>query len=139
MDSGLPFQLAADLVLALHVAFVAFVLLGLMGILLGGLFCWRWVRNAWFRWAHLAAIAIVVAQASLGRICPLTTWEMALRQRAGGATYSGSFIAHWLESLLYYEAPPWAFTLAYTAFGLLVAAAWIWVRPRAFHRRSTLA
>lgn len=72
----------------------------------------------------------MVLQSWLGVLCPLTTWEMALRERAGEATYSGSFIAHWLAAQLYVEAPPWAFTVAYTAFGLLVLASWVLVRPR---------
>lgn len=125
-------MIAADLVLAVHVLFVAFVVLGLAFILAGGLLRWSWVRNPWFRALHLAAIAIVVVQAWLGRICPLTTWEMALREKAGDAAYSGSFVAHWLESILYFQAPPWVFTVAYSAFGTLVAVAWLLVRPRGF-------
>jgi len=45
------------------------------------------------------------------------------------AVYRGSFIAHWMEILLYYEAPQWVFAICYTAFGLLVVASWIIVRP----------
>ena len=72
----------------------------------------------------------MAAQAWLGRICPLTTWEMALRQRAGQATYGESFIAHWLGRLLYWDAPPWVFTAAYTLFGLAVLATWWRLPPR---------
>jgi hypothetical protein len=135
-----PFHLiAADLVLATHALFVAFVVLGLALILAGGLLRWSWVRNPWFRALHLAAIGIVVLQAWFGIICPLTTWEMALRGKAGDSVYAGSFIAYWLESILYFEAPPWVFTLAYTVFGTLVAIAWLLVRPRRFgwHRQRS--
>jgi hypothetical protein len=59
----------------------------------------------------------------------LTLLENYLRQKAGTAMYTGGFITHWLNSLLYYDAPAWAFTLGYTLFGALVAAAWYWVRP----------
>lgn len=128
------YRIAADLLLALHVSFVLFVVVGLVLILVGAVRGWGWVRNPWFRAAHVAAIGIVVLQAWLGRICPLTIWEMALRERAGDATYTGSFIAHWLQSLLYYEVPLWAFGIAYTAFGALVIASWVWVRPRPFRR-----
>jgi hypothetical protein len=55
---------------------------------------------------------------------------MALREMAGGAVYSGAFVAHWLESVLYFQAPAWAFIVAYTLFGALVVASWYWVRPR---------
>ncbi|MGH8119146.1 MAG: DUF2784 domain-containing protein, partial [Gammaproteobacteria bacterium] len=92
----------------------------------------EWVRNPWFRVAHLLAIGVVVSQAWLGVLCPLTTLEMALRDRAGGAVYPGSFIAHWVEFLLYYRAPAWVFTLCYSVFGVLVAASWLAVRPRPF-------
>ena len=124
------YRLLADLLLLVHVSFVVFVVAGLVLILTGGWLGWRWVRNRWFRIAHLAAIGVVVLQAWLGRICPLTTWEMALREKAGDATYEGAFIAHWLQALLYYDAPLWVFAVAYTAFGALVVASWFWVRPR---------
>jgi hypothetical protein len=57
---------------------------------------------------------------------------MALREKAGDAVYSGSFVAHWLETLLYYQAPQWVFVAGYTAFGVLVMASWFWVPPRPF-------
>lgn len=119
----------ADGVLAIHAAFVAFVVLGLLLVLAGGVFHWRWVRHPWFRRAHLAAIGIVVLQAWCGVICPLTLLESRLRENAGGTSYQTSFIAHWLHRLLFFDAPPWVFTLAYTLFALAVAASWFWVRP----------
>ena len=128
------YLLAADALLALHVSFVAFVIFGLVLIVAGGLRGWAWVRNRWFRIAHLAAIGVVVLQAWLGRICPLTTWEMALRARAGETVYSGSFIMHWVGRLLYYDLPPWVFVLCYTLFGALVVGCWFWVRPRSATR-----
>jgi hypothetical protein len=130
MDSNNVFRLAADIVLILHVAFVLFVISSLLLIFIGRFRGWHWVRNFWFRIAHLAAIGLVVMQSWLGVICPLTVVEMGLRARAGEATYRGAFIAHWLESLLYYEAPAWVFALAYTVSGALVVACWFWVRPR---------
>jgi len=137
MNNGVTHRLLADLVLLLHAVFVVFVIAGLVLVLLGAWRGWVWVRNPWFRLAHLLAIGVVVAQAWLGVLCPLTTLEMTLRDRAGEAVYPGSFIAHWLESLLYYRAPTWVFTLCYTVFGLLVIASWYAVRPRSFsnHRR----
>ena len=126
------YKLLSDLVFIAHLSFVLFVVAGLALILIGAWRGWGWVRNPWFRIAHLVAIGVVVLQAWLGRLCPLTTWEMALRERAGEATYAGSFIAHWLQALLYYEAPIWVFAIAYTVFGALVVASWMWVRPRPF-------
>jgi hypothetical protein len=138
MESGYLYLIAADLLLFGHVFFVAFVVFGLALIVIGKLFGWAWVRNPWFRFAHLAAIGIVVLQSWVGVICPLTTWEMALRERAGDVVYSGSFISHWLESILYFRAPTWVFTVCYTVFAALVVASWFWVRPRRFSRSQTL-
>ena len=129
------YLLAADLILITHVLFVGFVVFGLITILLGKFLNWGWVRNPWFRLAHLAAIGVVVLQAWLGAICPLTIWEMALRERAGDAVYSGSFIAHWLGTLLYYRLPDWVFEVCYSLFGAFVVFAWYWVRPRPITRR----
>ena len=121
--------LLADALLLIHVLFVGFVVLGLVAIYLGFFLHWRWVRNRWFRILHLMAIVIVVLQAWLGMICPLTTWEMALREQAGAAVYAGSFIQHWLHQLLYWQAPDWVFIVVYTVFGALVLASWFIVRP----------
>ena len=132
MSTDTLYAAAADAILLAHFLFVLFVVFGLLLILAGGLFSWSWVRNPWFRLAHLLAIAVVMLQSWLGAICPLTTWEMALRERSGGTVYAGSFIAHWLEQLLYYRAPAWVFIVAYTVFGLLVVVAWFAVRPRPF-------
>ncbi|MBD3641638.1 MAG: DUF2784 domain-containing protein [Marinobacter sp.] len=124
------YLLLADSLLVLHVLLVAFVIFGLVAVFLGRLLYWRWVRNFWFRVTHLVVIGIVVLQAWLGVLCPLTVWEMELRERAGAAGYEGSFIQHWLQSLLYYSAPEWVFVLAYTVFGGVVLASWFLVRPR---------
>ena len=121
-------QWLADLVLALHVAVVVFVVGGLVAVVLGNLRGWRWVNAFAFRVAHLAAIGTVVAEAWLGVVCPLTSLEMWLREKAQGPTYAGSFIEHWLSLLLYHEAPTWAFTAAYSVFGLAVLATW-WFFP----------
>ena len=119
----------ADTLLILHTMLVGFVILGLVATF-AGYFCqWRWVRNFWFRLSHLIVIGVVVLQSWLGVLCPLTTWEMALRAKAGEAGYEGSFIQHWLQSILYYSAPDWVFSLAYTVFGALVLASWFVVRP----------
>ena len=67
--------------------------------------------------------------------CPLTVLEMWLRTNAHESVYSGSFIAHWLQWLLYYDLPAWLFALGYSLFALLVVAAWL-VFPPNFKRHS---
>jgi hypothetical protein len=128
-------SLLADAVLALHVGIVLFVVGGLAAIIAGNLRRWRWANAPWFRLLHLAAIGIVVVETWFGMVCPLTTLEMHLRAQSGGSTYAGSFIGHWLQRLLYYSAPAWVFTLAYSVFGLAVAAAW-WYFPPRFKREQ---
>ena len=123
------YQFLADVVLTFHVLLVAFIVLGLVLILIGWLKHWAWVRNRRFRCLHLAAIGVVAAQVWVGMICPLTSLEMWLRSEAGETRYEGSFIQHWLQRLLYYNAPDWVFLLAYSVFGLLVLLSWWCVRP----------
>jgi len=132
MDSRALYSLFADAILLAHVLFVIFVVLGLVLIFLGYFLSWQYVRNPWFRVAHLLGIGAVVLQSWFGVLCPLTKWEMDLRANAGEAIYEGSFIAYWLNKLLYYQAPSWVFVVCYTLFGGLVLFSWILVRPRAF-------
>lgn len=124
------FRWLADAVLVLHVAVVVFVAGGLLLILVGNLRHWRWVNGWLFRGTHLLAIGVVVIQAWLGRLCPLTILESWLREQGGEAGYRQSFVQTWLQRLLYYEAPLWVFALAYTVFALLVIAAWWRFPPR---------
>ncbi len=139
MTGEVAYRLLADLLLLIHFLFVAFVVLGLVTVLIGGLARWGWVRGLWFRLAHLGAIAYVTVQAWLGHICPLTIWENRLRRAAGEAEYPGSFIAYWLEEALYYEAETWVFAVAYTAFGLLVLVSWWLVPPRWRRERESVS
>ena len=132
MESQALYSLVADTILVTHVLFVTFVVLGLILIFVGKFLSWLWVRNPWFRIAHLLGISVVVLQSWFGVICPLTIWEIDLRSKAGGTIYEGSFITHWLNELLYYQAPSWVFVACYTTFGGLVLASWFLVRPRAF-------
>lgn len=124
-----PYQLLADAVLVVHFGVVVFVVGGLLVVAVGNWRGWRWVNGWWFRLAHVAAIAIVVAQTWLGELCPLTTLESWLRVQAGAPGYTKSFIEHWLQRLVFYEAPFWVFTLAYTVFAALVVAAWWYFPP----------
>lgn len=124
------YQHLADGVLAVHVAVVAFVVIGLVLIVVGNVFNWRWANALWFRVAHLSAIAIVVAESWLGITCPLTTLEAWLRSKAHQDSYSGSFIEHWLTQILFFDAPAWVFTLAYSVFGILVVLSWWKFPPR---------
>jgi len=134
MTSGpVLYSLLADGMLVLHVLLIVFVIGGLLLTIIGYYRHWRWVRNAWFRLAHLAVIATVVVQSWLGTSCPLTVWEDNLRRLAGREAYGDAFIRYWLQRLIFYEADPWVFGLIYTLFGMLVLLAFYFIPPR-FHR-----
>jgi hypothetical protein len=85
------FRLLADAVLVLHLAFVAFIVLG--GFLV--------LRVPALAWLHLPAVVWAATTEFLQLICPLTPLENHLRTLGGEAGYSGGFIAHYLASLIY--------------------------------------
>jgi hypothetical protein len=85
------YRALADLVLILHLLFILFV----VG---GGFLALRW---RWLVWLHLPCAVWGGLVELAGWYCPLTPLENELR-RAGGATgYSGSFVAHYLLTLIY--------------------------------------
>jgi len=116
----------ADLLVVVHFAIVVYIVGGLLAVWTGAALGWRWVRDPWFRYSHLAAIAYVAAEALLGIACPLTVWEDLLR---GGAR-PDSFVGRWVRRLLYYDLPEWAFTAAYLAWALATLATLRLVPPR---------
>jgi hypothetical protein len=123
-------RILADLTVVLHATYVGFVVVGLVAILLGVAFRWNWVRNFWFRAAHLIAIGIVVGESLAGIPCPLTVWESQLRKIAGQTAYAGDFLGHWAHQLIFFRADPWVFTLLYTLFGLAVLVTFFLAPPR---------
>lgn len=87
----MPYHALADLVVVLHFAFLAFVVIGGVGVL-------RWPKLAW---VHVPAAIWGVLIEFFGWICPLTPLEVALRHRAGEAAYTGGFVAHYIVKVLY--------------------------------------
>ena len=118
--------MVADALLVLHFAIAAFIAGGLALVWLGAALGWRWVRNPWFRYLHLAAIVFVAAEALIGMACPLTVWEDALR----GGVRPDSFVGRWVRQLLFYQAPEWVFTAAYAAWAAASALTLVLVPPR---------
>lgn len=84
-------RVAADLLVALHFAFVLFVVLG-------GLLVLRWPKVAYL---HLPAAAWGALIEFAGWICPLTPLEQSLRRQAGMAGYEGGFVEHYILPVLY--------------------------------------
>jgi len=122
----------ADAILIVHFLIAGFIVLGLAAVWLGAALGWGWVRNPWFRYAHLGAIAFVAAEALLGVMCPLTVWEDMLR----GGVRADSFIGRWVRHFLYYQAPEWVFTAAYLGWTLATLLTLWRVPPRRVSREG---
>lgn len=121
-----------QLVLAAHLAVIAFNIGGLVVVPLGAILHWRWVRILWWRALHLASLAAVALQATLGRACFLTDWQDAL---TGGGAHD-PLIMRWVNGVIYWPLPMWAFTAGYLAVLAYAVALWWFVRPT---RRSPTA
>jgi hypothetical protein len=85
--------LGADAVLALHLAFILFVVAG--GALV--------VRRPRIAWAHAPALAWAIWIELTHGICPLTPLENRLRAFAQQGTYVGDFIERYLTAIVYPE------------------------------------
>ncbi len=85
------YRALGDLVLVVHLAFVVFVVLG-------GLLVLRW---PWMAFLHIPAAIWGVLIEYSGWICPLTPLENSFRRRGGEAGYSGGFIEHYIQPVLY--------------------------------------
>lgn len=121
MDSGLALFLA-DAILAVHILIVLANIIPVPLIITGGLRGWAFVRARWFRYGHLALMGFIAIQAWLGETCPLTLWERSLREHAGQGSYQETFISHWMQQLLYIDAPPWFFIALYSGWCALILA-----------------
>jgi hypothetical protein len=84
-------RIAADLIVALHMAFVIFVVAG--GFLA--------IRYPALAWLHLPAVAWGAYAELTATVCPLTPLENTLRERAGDAGYAGSFVERYVMPILY--------------------------------------
>ncbi|MCB9916036.1 MAG: DUF2784 domain-containing protein [Planctomycetes bacterium] len=118
----------ADVIVVVHFAIVLYVLLGQLAILLGGWRGWRWVRRPLFRLSHVGLIVFVAGEAVCGSACPLTVWENELRALGGAPIEQSSFVAYWAHELLFLDAAPEAFTVAYVLFAALVVGSF-WLVP----------
>lgn len=118
------YAFAAEAVLALHFAFIAFVVVGGLVAL---------VRR-WLAAVHLPAAAWGFYVEVSGRLCPLTTLENHLRLEAGEAGYAESFVEHYLLAIIYPAGLTRTIQFALAAAVLVANAAIYW---RVFrHRRG---
>jgi hypothetical protein len=115
------YGLLADLVVVVHLGFIAFVAVG-------GFLAWRWPSVLWL---HVPAINYSLVIVTIGFDCPLTPLEKHLRHLAGQRVYAEGFVDHYLTGVVY---PGRLLVLAQ----VLVAAAVITSYARLlFRHRST--
>jgi len=117
----------ADLVVAVHFCVVAFALGGAIGILVGGIRGWEWVRGRVFRLIHFGVVLAVAFQQEL---CFMTEWEIELRERAGKGIEEASFVGRLLHDWLFVDVDLATLQKIYIAFGVLVALGLFTVPPR---------
>ena len=115
----------AELVLALHLAVIAFNIFGLVAVPVGALAGWSFVRIRWWRRLHLASLAVVALQALFGRACFLTLLQGELE----GGREQAPLIMRWVNSVIYWPLPMWAFTVGYVLVFAYALALYRWVRP----------
>jgi hypothetical protein len=133
LESPASQQMAALAVLYFHFAVVLFNVFWLIAVPLGGWLAWRFVRNYWWRAAHIAVLILVAAQAVAGRLCFLTILQNNLQGRAGDMA-PPSLITRIVTRAIYWPLPDWAFAPLYVLALVWAALLWIYVPPRRSHR-----
>ena len=111
--------LAAYAVLIVHLAVIAFNVFGLVVVPLGGWLGWRFVRVRWWRFLHVGSMAVVALQAVCGRACFLTILQGAL---TGESTSSRPMIMDFVNHVIFWPLPMWAFAVLYVALLAYVVA-----------------
>lgn len=109
----------ASLILAVHVAIIAFNLVGLILIPLGAWRGWAFVHAPLWRLLHVASLGVVAVQALLGRACFLTIWQ---DEFGGFDGETQPLIMRWVNDIIFWPLPLWVFTLIYVAIFLWTLA-----------------
>jgi hypothetical protein len=137
-----PNILKADVLVTLHLAFVAFVVVGQLLIVVGAVCGWKWVRDFWFRAIHLLSIGVVAAEGLAGVECPLTGWERDLRGGNLFATEGSCWLGRVANGILFYQIDPSNvkyFQYGHIAFGVLVLLTFLLAPPRLPWRKRPAA
>jgi hypothetical protein len=119
----------ADLVLAVHLAVIAFNVFGLIVIPLGAARGWHFVRVYWWRALHVGILAVVAFQAVAGRACFLTEWHAALVRAAGRDESTTPLIERFVERIIFWPVAPWVFVVLYLVVCAYTLILWRVVPP----------
>lgn len=133
------YGILADVVVAVHLGYVSFVVFGLLLVLVGIPLKWQWTRNLWLRIVHLTMILIVAGEALLGIQCPLTTWESQLGVLAGRGAEQRSFVGRLMHDLFFFDFPDhsWIWPVTYVGFALIVVLTFVLAPPRRLQSAAT--
>ena len=116
-----PFGIVATAVLAIHLAWVIWVIFG-----------WLVSRSRpWLRWLHFASLVYGVFIEIAPWPCPLTLLEQHLEKLAGFAPYRGPFLVHYLDALVYPNVPEETLV----SLGVVVCGANLYLHVRRLRRR----
>jgi hypothetical protein len=108
------YKIAADIAVAIHLGWILFLI---FGALIGR-------YRPWVKWLHIGGLAFSLALQIFSFYCPLTYLEVWLRSQHDPAlAYTGSFIAHQAERLVYLELSRSA-VLAGTVVLVLFSGGW---------------
>jgi hypothetical protein len=104
-------------------------------LLTGAPLALRWPRLLWL---HAPVAAAILAVHLAGAPCPLTEWELALRERAGADAYTGGFLGHYVFAPLGLEiTSPGVQAGVYTAALLPNVVGYWLLAARAVRSRGT--
>jgi hypothetical protein len=126
------YLILADVVVAIHLAYVSYVVFGQLLIGIGIPLHWQWIRNKWFRLTHLAMILIVAGESLTGITCPLTTWEEQLLEAAGQPREHRSFVGRLMANLMFCDCSDtlWVWPVSYCLMAAIVLATLAIAPPR---------
>ncbi|MFQ5867302.1 MAG: DUF2784 domain-containing protein [bacterium] len=125
----MAYKIFVDAIIVVHFLFILFMLLGFLLTLYAIFFRKKFFDRWLFRSLHLLGIFYVASLSILGRYCPLTILENELRLRyEASLVYSGSFIVHYLERLVYPDVNPLTIQLPTVFIGVFTIVAFI-VKP----------
>ena len=123
-------DVVADVIAAMHIAYFVYVAGGSAAIVVGGIRRWKWVRNPWFRFSHLAAVYIVVFENVFHIQCPLNTAEWQLRSDSKSVIEAASGVGRVLDHLLFHTIPGNVLNVMYYVLAVLLLVALVLVPPR---------
>ena len=91
------YKVLADIVVCVHFLWILFLIFGVLG----------GIRNQKVKVIHISALAFAIVIQVLNWYCPLTHLEAWLRAKHDPTlSYTGSFITHYVEKIVYIELPP---------------------------------